>query len=482
MRIFLALLVVAVLSGCSAFSKQHNEFHAEYQQLSSAEDAIKRAEKFKTKKKANKILHLQEQARLYQIGGDYVTSRERLGEVLEFYRDSDYDAIINVGRLGAQAGALLTNDKVIPYKGSDYERIYARQIQAMNYLALGDSNGAMIEVRAAANEQRFAAEARDKRVDEAAEEKREKMLSYVDDGQLNILNELAGDKRNAFLSSYMYYFSALLREATGDPNAAYIDYRQAWQLVAPNRYLGNNVVRLAGRYDKGNQPRYQKLLGSSTVPQIPEDSGKVAILIERGFVQPRQEFTFEVQFDYISGAGQYGFVWAKAAIPTYDKNSFRLLPPVTILSGDVKTQSQFIMNSVTLAANQLKESLPGIMLRQSSRIVSKQVAAKGVSNVASSLGGDDTSAAVFGFVAGLAAQGVGALLEEADTRSWLSIPEQVDNAELILPAGKQEITVQLGNGRVLRTQADVRKGGVTIIRVFDNGVFSSAIQLYPATK
>ncbi len=316
MRIFASLVIMVVLSGCSAFSKQHNEFHAEYTQFSSEEAAINRAQKFKSDKKKNKILHLQEQARLYHIGGDYVSSRDKLAEVLEFYRNSDYDAIINTGRLGAKAGALLTNDKVIPYNGSDYERIYARQIQAMNYLALGDANGAMIEVRAGANAQRFSAEARDKQVDEAVEEKRSKMLKYVDKSQLNILNELAGDKRNAFLSSYMYYFSALLREATGDPNAAFIDYRQAWQLVAPNRYFGNHVVRLANRYDKGNLPRYQELLGNKEVETLPEESGRVAVLIERGFVQPRREFTFEVQFDYISAEqGNISFIWAKPPSP-----------------------------------------------------------------------------------------------------------------------------------------------------------------------
>ncbi|MCH9853727.1 MAG: hypothetical protein K0U45_09525 [Alphaproteobacteria bacterium] len=482
MRIFISLMMVALLSGCAAFSKQHNEFHAEFRQFSSEEAAIARAEKFETDEKANKILHLQEQARLYHIGGDYVTSREKLAEVLEFYRDSDYDAIINTGRLGANAGALLTNDKVIPYNGSDYERIYSRQIQAMNYLALGDVSGAMVEVRAAANEQRFAAEARDKRVDEAVDEKRVKMLNYVDKSQLNILSELAGDKRNGFLSSYMYYFSALLREATGDANAAYIDYRQAWQLVAPNRYLGNNVVRLAERYDRGNQQRYQELLGSNQVQTLPAQSGKVAVLIERGFVQPRQEFSFEVQFDYISPTGQYRLIWAKAAIPTYNKSDGRFLSPVTVVSGDVEVQSQFVMNSITLAANQLKEAMPGIMLRQSTRIVTKQIAAEGVSRAAASTAGDDSTAAFIGFVAGFAAQGAGALLEKADTRSWLSIPDQIDNAELILPAGKQEITVQLAGGRVVKTKADVTAGGITIIRVFDNGIFANATQLYPIAQ
>ncbi|MCH9844330.1 MAG: hypothetical protein K0U39_02365 [Alphaproteobacteria bacterium] len=482
MRIFVSLLIVVVLSGCSAFSKQHNEFHAEYQQFSSEEAAINRAQKFKSDKKKNRILHLQEQARLYHIGGDYATSREKLAEVLEFYRNSDYDAIINAGRLGAKAGSLLTNDKVIPYNGSDYERIYARQIQAMNYLALGDVNGAMIEVRAGANAQRFSAEARDKQVDEAVEEKRGKMLKYVDRSQLNILNELAGDKRNAFLSSYMYYFSALLREATGDPNAAYIDYRQAWQLVAPNRYFGNHVVRLADRYDKGNQPRYQELLGSDEVEKIPDGNGRVAVLIERGFVQPRREFTFQVQFDYISRTGQYRFIWAKAAIPTYSDSDSRFLAPLQVASGDVEAKSQFVMSSITLAANQLKESMAGIMLRQSTRIVSKQIAAEGVSRAAASTAGDDSTAAFIGFVAGLAAQGVGAALEQADTRSWLSIPDQIDTAELILPAGKQEITVQLAGGRIVKAQADVTAGGITIIRVFDNGIFANAKQLYPATQ
>ena len=326
-KIFSPLLIAIILSGCSAFSKQHNEYHADYQNISSAEDAVTSAEKFKTNKKATRILHLQEQARLYHIAGDYAKSRKKMAEALDFYRNSDYDAIIDAGRLGAKAAALATNDKVIPYIGSDYERIYARQIQAMNYLGLGDVNGAMVEIRAAANEQRFAAEARAERVDEAVDKKRKKLMKFVDKEQLGVLKTLAGDERNGFLNSYMYYFSALLREATGDSNGAYIDYQKAWQLVTPNRYVGNHVVRLADRYDAGNQPRYQELLAntgytgyngsddSEQLQKIPAGSGRVAVLIERGFVQPRQELIFDVQFDYISIMGQYRFVWSRAAIP-----------------------------------------------------------------------------------------------------------------------------------------------------------------------
>ena len=76
-------------------------------------------------------------------------------------------------------------------------------------------------------------------------------------------------------------------------------------------------------------------------------------------------------------------------------------------------------------------------------------------------------------------KGVVILLEQADTRSWLSIPAQIDNAELILPAGKQEITITLADGRFVTTEADVIDGGVTIIRLFDNGSFTTTDQLYP---
>ncbi|MCH9844331.1 MAG: hypothetical protein K0U39_02370 [Alphaproteobacteria bacterium] len=481
-RIFLPLLMVVILTGCSVFSKQHNEFYADYQQISSAEDAVKHAKKFKTNKKATRILHLQEQARLYHIAGDYALSRKKLAEALEFYRDSDYDAIINAARLGTKAAALVTNDKVIPYHGSDYERIYARQIQAMNYLALGDVNGAMVEIRAAANEQRFATEARAERVDDAVEKKRKKLMEFVDKEQLSALKTLAGDERNGFLNSYMYYFSALLREATGDSNGAYIDYQKAWQLAALNHYAGNHVVRLAEIYDAGNQPRYQELLAKSgsdsdTVPTLPAQSGRVAVLIERGFVQPRQELIFNVQFDYVSLTGQYRFVWSRAAIPYYNQDDFHFLSPVTVSSGDSEARSQLMMSSVTLAANKLQEAMPGIMFRQWARIISKHIVSDVVFQVMTS--GGDEAGLVIGLATALAVKGVVILLEQADTRSWLSIPAQIDNAELILPAGKQEITVTLADGRIVTTQADVKAGGITIIRVFDNGIFANATQLYP---
>ncbi len=471
-----SLLLVVILSGCSAFSGQHNLHHETFVTLDSEAAFSDYAGKFKTDKKATEVLHLQESARLYQIAGDYQQSQAYLAQVLEFYRDSDYDAVINVSGLGAKAASLLTNDKVIPYRGSDYERVYARQLQAMNYLALGDVSGALVEVRAGTNAQRFASEARAQEVDEATEERRSKMLGYADKDKLNILNELVGDKRNGFLSSYMYYFSALLREATGDANGAYIDYRQAWQLVSSNLYLGNNVVRLAERYDRGNQESYQKLSGIDKAQKAPKGSGRVALVVERGFVPPRKEFTVEVQFDYISTSG-YGLFWSKLAMPTYGEHDARFYSPVTIVAGDTAVESQFMMNSLALAANQLKEAMPGIVFRQWSRITSKYVASQVVGTAAGEEFGE-----IAGLFANIVAQGVGSLLEEADTRSWISLPEQIDNAELILPAGTHEITVQLGYGRTAKVEADVVDGSVTIIRVIDNGLFARADQLYPVRK
>ena len=467
---------ILLLSACSAVSKQHAGHNSEFITFSSESSALDYASNFDNDGNNKRILYLQESGRLYHIAGDYAASRDKFAQVLDIYRDSDYDGLIRLDSVAGKVGSTLTNDKVIPYKGSDYERVYARQFQAMNYLALGDIDSALVEIRAGANDQKFSAEARAKQVEKAEEERREKMIGYADKEQLGFLNELSGDTRNGFLNSYMYYFSALLREATGDANAAYIDYRNAWELNSQNLHLSNQLLRLANRYDRSNEERYQKITGIKEVTDIPSDSGRVVLLVERGFVPPRREFSAEVQIDYFSPSG-YKFIWYKLATPTYNKDEVKFYQPISVSAGDVQSVSYPLMSSVALSAHQLKEAMPGIIFRQVTRVIAKQVASDAA--IKAGINSDNGGEAALLIAGGFAAKIGGNLLEQADTRTWLSLPAQIDNAELILPAGTHQLNIELGGGRNLPAEATVTAGGVTIIRLFDNGIFARADQLYP---
>ncbi len=486
LRIKKKIIVVLLLplGGCGGFSPQHGDVREELLGLETPEAAGLYARKISTDTKLNAILDLQEKARLHQLAGEYQESQKLLAILLDIYRAREYEATFTVEDV-SKGAALFTNDKVIPYGGSDYERIFARQLQAMNYLVLGQVDKALIEIRAGANDQRFAAEAREKIVDQAEADAREKYINRVDKDQLALLTSLAGDTRNGFLSSYMYYFSALMREATQEHNSAFIDYRKAWQLQPTNRYIGANLVTLAGQYDRSNQAGYQQKTGVGVV-DIPEGSGRVAVLIERGFVAPRAEFIFDVQGDYLRADGSFNIFSARTAVPTYEQE-FNILPAIGVeaLPEDLGTatvtgKSQYLFSTLPMAAYQLKEAMAGILARQIARLAVKQAANQLALNVATqSASSDDALVAVAGLAGFLATAVVTTISEQADTRSWVSLPQQVDNLEMVLPKGNHVLKVDLGGGREAELKVTVRSGGLTIARLIDTGTFAIGSQLYP---
>ena len=463
------------LVGCAALSQQHNEHAALYQNLKSPADSSKQAQKFPIDDKVNLMLNLQEGARLYQLAGEYQQSQNYLKTLLDIYKEREYEAVFTLED-SAQIASAVSNDKVIPYKGSDYERIFARQLQAINYLNLGKVNDALIEMRAAANDQRFAANARSKKVDRAEQKRKEKYQAYAKQDQIAFLQSLVGDERNGFQSSYMFYFSALLREATGDVNGSFIDYRKAWEIQATNLYAAQNVVNLARIYDRSNAARYQRLSGRKPI-RLPKTHGRLALVIERGFVQPRGEFTFEVQYDYLDGNSNPHFTWGKVAVPTYE-HKFDLLTPIIVQAAGKTATSQYLFSTLPMAAYQLKEAMPGILLRQTVRLASKQA----LSQAAGAAASDSDSSLNVGILAEIVVSGALNYFEQADTRSWIGLPHQVDNLEMILPAGTHRLEIALGGGRVGAIEVDIRAGKLTLARLVDTGTFSIGNQLYPTRR
>lgn len=70
-------------------------------------------------------------------------------------------------KVGSEAGAILTNQANLPYRGRAYDKVMLHTYQALNYLQLRDSDAARVELNRALQSQRDAVEANAKRIQEA---------------------------------------------------------------------------------------------------------------------------------------------------------------------------------------------------------------------------------------------------------------------------------------------------------------------------
>ncbi|MEA2081585.1 MAG: hypothetical protein U9O97_02460, partial [Elusimicrobiota bacterium] len=98
--------------------------------------------------------------------------------------------------LSAESMSLLTNDSQKPYDGEDYETGMIYLIKALNYAALGDEEGALVEIR-----------------------------------QLNHFFKTISSKRGTSASDIIkpgaLYFAGMIRESAADINGSLIDYKNA---------------------------------------------------------------------------------------------------------------------------------------------------------------------------------------------------------------------------------------------------------------
>ena len=374
------------------------------------------------------VLYLQELGRVSQLTGQREQSREAFAGAIQKYDEEDASARIQVSSLTASASSLITNDNARGYVAPDYERIFTHAYQALNYWHANDATGTAVELRGAALEQRVAADKRDKEIakaEEAAEENNVDLSQF--DGYFQGINAVAGEVKASFQNAWTFYLSALFWEAHGEYNDALVDYKKALEIHPELDMLKEDVGRV-----------------SNAMKGRPEKDGMVAVLYEQGFVQAREEFSLPIPT--VHGIFSVAF-------PTYSltskprPNSLRVLDSASQPLGETVV----LADVGALAAKDLKERLPGMLVRQTLRATAKYNLQKKAN--------DD-----FGPLGAFATQLYNLVSEQADRRSWLTLPAYAQATRFSLPQGEHTLVLSTPGGNATLTVPVVNRG-LTVIHV-----------------
>ena len=147
---FIALLLSTVLVGlgCSSLATRQGFYQpitaelragnaaTAQQMLEAARDKGRYAEK-------DRLLYFIDAGMLAHYAGDYQLSNEKLSVAEEAAEE------LFTKSVSRAAASLLLNDNVLEYAGEDYEVLYTNLIMALNYAALGEFEGAFVEVKRA---------------------------------------------------------------------------------------------------------------------------------------------------------------------------------------------------------------------------------------------------------------------------------------------------------------------------------------------
>ena len=353
--------------------------------------------------------------------------------------------------------ALLTSDQALEYRASGFEHAYISYYRAWNYLQLGQPEGVLVEAR---------------RINE----------------RLTFRSESCEDQGGACgHDAFLRYFSGLLFEWGGELNDAYIAYKQADLACSTSRDkfgmdlppdLGERLTRLARWLGfKDEAAAYTKKF------DLKPESGKghassVVVLWENGMIGRREEITTvipimkgetkEISKDRerwshtLAGRRHHSYekkeldYLLRISLPTYVSIPPRGRRAEVTFSGRREGTEPLTGLSV-MAEDALEQAMGGILVRAIARGLVKYLA-------------KETAEKEIGKGAGLVVNLLGVSLENADVRSWRSLPYEIQVASLPVKPGKYtaRLTV-LGQGGTVLEERDfsdiqVPQGGIAFIR------------------
>ncbi|GAC21500.1 COG3014 family protein [Paraglaciecola arctica] len=396
----------------------------------------------------NYTLNLLEKARLHYLANDWAQSRKDFALVSNVLDEEATKAKLRLSGGASNMAALVSSDNAIAYHVPAYEQTMLHSYQALNYLFLGQLEGALVEVRRAnlVQENALKQNQQDLAKEQANFDKKSLNQAYPS------MSAMIGDIKNGFQNAYTFYLSGLLYEAALQPNDAYIDYKRALEIYPNNHYLQQDVLRLATKLNMTDDlALFSAKYGAYQSNKI-TDAGELVILIENGAINPKQEVALNLPI--FSGYNQprlFSF-----ALPVYQGTLTRYTPLKITVAGQTYTSEQ-IVRLQSLASKQLQEQMPGLVTRQALRLVAKEK----LRSTMSKEGGD---------IGNILAVIYNAASEQADTRSWLTLPDEVQILRLSLPAGKQLIDINFGDKTEL-IEVDIQAKRISLLNMTTIGNF-----------
>jgi len=180
-------------------------------------------------------------------------------------------------------------------------------------------------------------------------------------------------------------------------------------------------------------------------PDKGSPKGTLIVVFEDGLIPAKQQIKLPIP---LLGLDTFTTI----AFPFYDSDDFQSPVPLVISVNDRNLgRTELVCELQALAVKALKEQMLGIVTRQVIRATAKAVATKAAYD---SVG---TGAAI---AAGILTW----VTENADRRSWLTLPSNVQFARMQLDAGQLSLTMARG-GMAPRAvvETEIKDGKITIV-------------------
>lgn len=391
-------IMLILLSGCATYSQTQRSIQQSLFNHNPAR-ALKLLEK-QSLSDRDRFLYHADKAILLRMLGKYAKSNVEIESAKKLVAEFSATSITEEG------AAFIINDATRTYTGSPVEQVMLHVYAALNYLELKQIDSARVEIL---------------QVDT-------RLRSFMEDDPNNPLS----------FDPFARYLSGIIYEDLNEWSDAMIAYRKAYnaylshhalyQVDIPEQ-LKESLILMSDKVGlKAERKKYEKTfnLKLADLNSVRSNQGELVFTFHNGLAPIKREHSIQM---IVPATGRL----VRISLPAYyERNNI-----VTKLRIKIKDQQHYTTTTEltedisSLEIKTLASHIPAITARALVRAATKDKIAKDV--------GERNP------LAGLLVNLAGFATERADTRSWLTLPAEIQTARLSLPQGNHNMTIELRN-------------------------------------
>ena len=366
----------------------------------------------------NKVLYYMERGMLARMNGDLTASAASFDSAKVLMEQLEPISI------SGSAAHIVLSEASGRYRADDFERLQVHAFQAVNYLELDRSDDARVEAL-----------------------------------QMDLLLRRLGRDGRAKHGgdAFARYLSGVIFEGRGELSDALIAYRKALEVydnienygVPVPLDLKRRLIYLADTLGAENEAgQFRERFGIDD-PGIDPSHGEIILVLSSGLAPKRLEISSLSQDP--GSSKLYRISLPKLQVRASHGGG------AVLSSGGTRAQA-FAVDSMRRASQRtLQAELPGLIAKAVARNVLKNAIANQAGKESEELE--------------LAINIAGAIFENADTRSWRTLPDTIYLTRLSLPAGVHDVTINIRGINVRRLkQVEVQAGKQLVISYHRTGL------------
>ncbi|MGB8369435.1 MAG: COG3014 family protein [Limisphaerales bacterium] len=434
-----AAAISLLATGCRTYEQQNRVIQYWHQGnlTSAAAEATKMAGQNANNKDA--IVWRLEQGAVLRGNGQCEASNKAFDQAQDRIDQYSQEAKVKIGN---EAGALLSNQANLPYTGRAYDGIMLNTYKALNYLQLGETDKARVELIRAYQRQQDAVADNQRRIEKVqGEAAKSKDKAAMDKAQQD--PKFKDQMQGAYtgldnLQAYANYVN---------PFTVYLDglYFMADAVDASDLERARKSFERIVGFDPDNEYVKQDLATVDDLMNGKPLPPTTYVIFETGCAPVRGQIRIDIPI-IVTRVSYVG-----AAFPTL-KPQGDYLPSLTVTANGTNATTSLVASMDSVIGLDFKNELPIVITKTIASTVAKAVAAYAVNAAANQQNSWLGLASQIGTAVAQAAVNI------ADERTWTTLPKQFQvcriptpsdrKIELETPGGGQRIPVTIEDGAI----------------------------------